>query len=378
MRKAIDLVFFDAGGGHRSAATALKQVAEQQGRDWEIRLVNLQQVLAPLDIFRKLTGVASEDVYNLILKRGWTFGSPQLARVMQALIRFYHPRQVALLQDYWRTARPDLLVSVIPNFNRALFESLALGHPGTPMVTIMTDMADYPPHFWMERQPQFFICGTDKAVSQALKLGHPRSRIFQTSGMILNPRFYEPVAQNRAAERERLGLRADLPTGLVLFGGHGSRAMYDIAQRLSKTRSPVQLIMLCGHNLKLAKKLRALKSEMPLRVEGFTREIPRLMSLADFFIGKPGPGSLSEALAMKLPVIVERNRWTMPQERYNAEWITEQGVGLVVKSFDTIDVAVGDLLQPEPYKRYCAAAARHNNRAVFEIPDILQGLMARK
>jgi len=375
MRKAIDLVYFDAGGGHRSAATALKQVAEQQGRDWDIRLVNLQELLAPIDVFRKLTGITAEDVYNLLLKRGWTLGSPQLARVMQALIRFYHPRQVALLREYWGTTRPDLLVSVIPNFNRALFESLALGHPGTPMVTIMTDMADYPPHFWMEQQPQFFICGTDKAVAQALKMGHPRSRVFQTSGMILNPRFYEPVPQDRAAGREQLGLRADLPTGLVLFGGHGSRAMYDIALRLSEARSPVQLIMLCGHNHKLAAKLRALKTDMPLRVESFTREIPRLMSLADFFIGKPGPGSLSEALAMKLPVIVERNRWTMPQERYNAEWITEQGVGLVVKSFDTISTSVHDLLQPEPYKRYCAAAARHRNRAVFEIPDILQGLL---
>jgi len=129
MRKAIDLVFFDAGGGHRSAATALKQVAEQQGRDWDIRMVNLQHLLAPLDIFRKLTGVASEDVYNLVLKRGWTFGSPQLARVMQAIIRWYHPRQVALLREYWQTARPDLLVSLVPNFNRALFESLNLALP---------------------------------------------------------------------------------------------------------------------------------------------------------------------------------------------------------------------------------------------------------
>ena len=51
------------------------------------------------------------------------------------------------------------------------------------------------------------------------------------------------------------------------------------------------------------------------------------MQLADFFIGKPGPGSVSEALAMRLPVIVECNAWTLPQERYNAEWIVEKEVG---------------------------------------------------
>ena len=42
------------------------------------------------------------------------------------------------------------------------------------------------------------------------------------------------------------------------------------------------------------------------------------MQLADFFIGKPGPGSISEAVQQGLPVIVVDNAWTMPQERYNA------------------------------------------------------------
>lgn len=375
MRKKIDLVFFDAGGGHRSAATALKQVAEQQGRDWEIRLVNLQHVLAPLDIFRKVTGVASEDVYNLTLKKGWTFGSPQLARLMQALIRYYHPRQVELLRKFWQESRPDLLVSVVPNFNRALFQSLQLGRPGVPMVTIMTDMADYPPHFWMERQPQFLICGTEKAVSQAVAMGYERSRIFETSGMILNPRFYEPMPQDREGERRRIGLQPHLSTGLVLFGGHGSTAMLDIAKCLGKSGLPVQLLMLCGHNQKLGDRLRALPSGIPIHVEGFTREIPRLMHLADFFIGKPGPGSLSEAMAMKLPVVIERNQWTMPQERYNAQWVREKKVGLVVRSFDQINSAVTRLLTPDVYNTCRAATERQHNRAVFEIPDILQRIL---
>ena len=62
-------------------------------------------------------------------------------------------------------------------------------------------------------------------------------------------------------------------------------------------------------------------------VEGFTKEVPRYMQLADYFIGKPGPGSVSEALAMKLPVIVESNAWTLPQERYNGEWVRERASG---------------------------------------------------
>ena len=81
-----------------------------------------------------------------------------------------------------------------------------------PLVTILTDMADYPPHFWIERQPQYLICGTEKAYRQALAAGHLQSRVFLTSGMILNPRYYEPVGVDRVRDREALGLDPELPT----------------------------------------------------------------------------------------------------------------------------------------------------------------------
>ena len=101
------------------------------------------------------------------------------------------------------------------------------------------------------------------------------------------------------------------------------------------------------------------------------------MHLADFFIGKPGPGSVSEALAMQLPVIVECNAWTLPQERYNATWIVEKQVGLVLRSFAKIDEAVAQLIEPARLARYRANAAALHNRAVFEIPEILQKILDR-
>jgi len=207
-------------------------------------------------------------------------------------------------------------------------------------------------------------------------LGHAENRIFQASGMILNPRFYADLTVDRAAERERLGLDAQLATGLVLFGGEGSAAMVEITRRLESAARPVQLILICGRNEKLAAKLRAMRPRIPTFVEGFTREVPYYMHLSDFFIGKPGPGSISEAVARKLPVIVERNRWNLPQERYNCDWVREQGVGLVLSSFRGIARAVEELLEPATYARMRANAARQVNRAVFEIPDMLEGILA--
>jgi 1,2-diacylglycerol 3-beta-galactosyltransferase len=147
-----DFVYFDAGGGHRSAANALKAVVEEQGRPWSVNLLNLQDVLDPLDIFRKYTGVALQDIYNRMLANGWTLGSGYLLPGMHGLIRMYLPAQVRMLAAWWKQNPPDMVVSVVPNFNRALYQGLRRVSPRAPYVTILTDLADYPPHFWIERQ----------------------------------------------------------------------------------------------------------------------------------------------------------------------------------------------------------------------------------
>src|SRR5208282_426294 len=208
---------------------------------------------------------------------------------------------------------------------------------------------DFPPHFWIERQEQYFICGTERAVEQACAAGHAENRIFRTSGMILNPKFYEAAPVDRPAERARLGLEPDRMTGLVLFGGYGAKAMLEIAERMESSSLPIQLIFICGKNERLAQVLRDRPHRVPRFVEGFTKEVPRYMRLSDFFLGKPGPGSISEALAMGLPVIVERNARTLPQERYNAKWVREKGLGLVVQNWRGIADAVGGLLEAETF-----------------------------
>lgn len=317
----IEFCFFDAGGGHRAAATALQATIQSKQLPWDVRLMNIQELLDELDILKKYGGIRIQDFYNKMLASGWTLGSAQLLKLLQATVRLYHRKTVRLFEKQWQAAQPDMVVSFVPHFNRAMCESFAKTFPGRPFVTILTDIADYPPHFWIERQPQYFICGSDRAVAQAKTSGNPDDRIFQASGMILNPRFYEPPVADRTAERLRLGLRPGVTTGLVLFGGHGSNVMIEIAERLDRSGLELQMIFICGKNERLAAKLRERKWRMPVFVEGFTTRVNYYMQLADFFIGKPGPGSVSEALAMNLPVIVECNSWTLPQERYNADWV---------------------------------------------------------
>src|SRR5581483_6282721 len=110
----MEFVYFDAGGGHRSAALALQSVIASQGYGWNVRLVNLQQVLDSLDIFRKITRIRLEDIYNLLLAKGWTLGSANLLPLMHGVIRIYHSAQVKLLSAYWKQQNPDMVVSLVP------------------------------------------------------------------------------------------------------------------------------------------------------------------------------------------------------------------------------------------------------------------------
>ncbi len=374
--KQVQFLYFDAGGGHRAAATALKSLIDSRGNSCEIKLVNVQELLAPLDVFRKVTGIPLEDIYNKMLAKGWTLGSATGLKFMHGVIRFNHAVTVKLLTKHFVDTRPDLVVSLIPNFNRAISQSVFAANSKTPVITVITDFADYPPHFWIERfDPavplRYIVCGTLRAAVQARELGYDDEHVFRTSGMIIRPMFYEPVEIDRAKEREKLGLDPAKPTGVVLFGGQGSKVMLDIAAKLSDT----QLILICGKNAVLAERLRAQETGAPHHVEGFTSEIPRFMQLADFFIGKPGPGSISEAIAMKLPVIVESNAWTLPQERYNAEWVREKGVGVVLPNFRGIRAAAGAMVKS--LEKYRAEVSKIENRAVFEIVEILDRFLKR-
>src|SRR5262249_10644881 len=156
-----------------------------QQRDWQVELVQFQELTDRLDVLRKLTGIRIEHQYNILLQNGWTLGSTYLLRGLQSAIRLFHRPLVRLLESFWREKPAELLVSVIPHFNRQICESWTSGHPGRPFVTLITDLADFPPHFWIEpNTEQYVIAGTQKAVEQARAMGHDESHIFLTSGMI--------------------------------------------------------------------------------------------------------------------------------------------------------------------------------------------------
>src|SRR3974390_3517526 len=108
--RKLDLIYIDSGGGHRGAARALAEVIQEQRRPWNVRLLCIQELLDSIDFIRKSTGIPFQDVYNIMLRRGWTLGTAQLIPLMHLPIRMFHDKQVGVLHRYWEQYRPDRVV----------------------------------------------------------------------------------------------------------------------------------------------------------------------------------------------------------------------------------------------------------------------------
>jgi 1,2-diacylglycerol 3-beta-galactosyltransferase len=379
MSLEVEVLLFtiDAGGGHRAAARALAAAAEEAGPPWRFRVESFQQILLSLDLLRRLTGLSLEDAYNLILRRRWNAAMVPLLRLMHGAIRVRRRALVRMLAAWLRERpRPAAVVSVMPNFNGVMRDAIRVAQPGVPLVVVLTDLADFPKHFWIEPGIDRVVVGSDEAREQAVSLGLPPDRVTRVSGMLMHPRFYRvggPGARERL--RAELGFGPDDFTVTLLYGGKGSPEMGPLAERLLATDPGWKVIAVCGDNPGLLGRLAPLEAsaEGRLRSFGFTDRVAELMAASDVLATKPGPGSLSEAFHQRVPVVVVRNRHTIPQERFNTDFVARHGLGLVVRDWREIPPAVQRLHRDGAERARIRArlAALPPNRAVFEVIELI-------
>ena len=371
------LFTIDAGGGHRAAARALAAAAEEERPPFRLQVESFQQVLAELDVLRRLTGLSLEDAYNAILRRHLNAAMVPLLRLMHAGIR---ARRGAIVRELtrWLRARPRpaAVVSVMPNFNGIIKEALEAAHPGAPLVVVLTDLADFPPRFWIEPGVDRVVVATEAAAAQAGVLGIPPGRVTRVSGMVLHPRLYHSVGPDtRARVRAELGIGPDDFTAMLLFGGKGSPELRPLAERLLEQDAAERVIAVCGDNPGLFARLALLEQRHARRLLrfGFTERVAELLAASDLLATKPGPGSLSEAFQLRVPVVVTRNLHTIPQERFNTDFVRERGLGVVVRHWREIPATVGRL-RADPAARAAMGerlAALPPNRAVYEVLETI-------
>jgi UDP-N-acetylglucosamine:LPS N-acetylglucosamine transferase len=373
----MDVLLFvvDAGGGHRAAANALLAAAAERGVPWRLEVANVTDVLAPLDFSRRLTGRSLEQAYNGMIRRRLTRHLVPMLRGYQWLIGRLRPTLVARVAAWLAERKPALVVSLFPNLNGVLAEAVHRTHPGVPFWVALTDLADFPPRFWMESGIDRVIVASDRAEDQARTVGL-EGRVARVSGMVLHPRFYR-VEPGRIGPRTRdeLGIPRDAFTALVLFGGKGSPEMEGLSAALLDRSPWWHVVAICGDNPGLRGCLEGLRPRYGPRLHtlGFTDRVADYLSASDVLGTKPGPGTLAEAFHFRVPAVVPCNAYTIPQERYNARFLADRELGLVVSRWQDMPDAVARLAENPGLRasmRACLGALPPN-RAVHEVLDLI-------
>jgi 1,2-diacylglycerol 3-beta-galactosyltransferase len=197
--------------------------------------------------------------------------------------------------------------------------------------------------------------------------------------VVLHPRFHalDPAARQRM--RRELGIGAEDFTVLVLYGGKGSPELHPLCVALLKESPRWHVIAICGDNPRLQAAVGEAQKESGGRLHcfGFTDRVLELMAACDV-LAKPGPGSLAEALHCRVPTVVPCNAHTIPQERYNATFLAENELGVVVRQWREIPAAVS-ALAADPVRRTRMRRRLESlpaNRAVFEVLEILDAELA--
>jgi 1,2-diacylglycerol 3-beta-galactosyltransferase len=374
--REVVVLYIDAGGGHRAVATALAAAAAlRPDLQYRLRLVPLAPILAPLDFTTAFTHASMEHTYNEMVRAGRTRFLVPLLRAFQLAIRVRRGAVARLIAEELRRTRPAAVLSVTPNFNAPIRDAVRQALPQVPFVVLLTDYADFPPHFWVEPGVDRVIVATQHAVQQAVAAGVPRERVTRTSGMPLHPRFYPRKGpQDRARVRAELGFVEEDFVVLLLFGGKGAPEMGPLAEALLAAPE-LRVVAVCGDNPTLYQRLApaACRSRGRLVRFRFTERVPELLAAADVLVTKPGPGSLAEAFHQGVPVVVPCNGRTIPQERWNARFVQEKGLGLVVRDPGEAPRMVRQLADDQGLRTRLGFALRclGENRATDEALDTL-------
>lgn len=315
MKKKILYLFSDTGGGHRSAAAAIMHAIDNRAE---------QEMI---DVFaegsKTLNAIAK--LYGPVIKY-----SPKMWGMLYYLLdderkfeRFEKLIRPFILKKFTKiikTKKPDVIVSVHPLVNHLTVQAIKDSGLYIPFIEVITDPVTLH-RAWITPEVDLCIVATQDAKKLAMKYGMPKPKI-KVIGMPIHPKF---------AKRKIKGLRPRLFTVLLMGGGEGAGGMYKIIKEIDKEMLNIQLIVITGRNQQLEKKLKAEagKFSFKMKVYGFTDQVPEIMSESDLIITKAGPGTIAEALAMNLPIII--TSWLPGQEEGNVSFVIKSKVGFVAR-----------------------------------------------
>lgn len=332
----------DTGGGHRASAGALVEALRLlHGDSLRCRVVDLFTAYGTWPLSR------AASYYQPLVDRGlalwrvlWWAGSQDLLwrSLVHAALVWQGPGLRRFAADY----PADLYVSVHPMLNHVPRRALHRRHPQARFATVVTDLASAP-RLWYDRDVDLLAASCPAVRQAALRAGVPAERV-RLCGLPIGLRFGQ-AERNRASARARLGLE-ERPTALLLGGGAGIGPLAEVATALAPAlaRRSGQLVVICGRNQRLRQELESRLWPAPVRVTGFVDDMPAWMAASDLLVTKAGPGTIAEALACGLPMIL--CSFVPGQETGNVGYVVANGAGIYRSVPQEMAAAIEEWLEP--------------------------------
>jgi UDP-N-acetylglucosamine:LPS N-acetylglucosamine transferase len=335
------ICFSDTGAGHRSAAwaiaRAIEEIERKHGEQGHVTVV--------AEEVAKESSIANHAlvwVYNFFLAhcQGWM-------KYYYNFIEWLQPDRSAL--GYWLSspylkkvilrARPCVLVSVHPMINHHLAGSLSeLGmERRTKLIVVITDPNGSIWSGWACPGADLTIAPNDLAKKHLVALGLDESRV-HTIGMPIDPKFVQPPVVERHECLERLGLDSQKLTILLSAGAEGGSDIAGIYRALQAVQRPAQVIVLCGHNDGLKRRMEQASKHMtmPTAVLHYSDAMSDLMNASDLLITKAGGLTTFEAIARKLPMAINMLSAPMPQEMGTVRMLIDAKLAQPIRRPDDI------------------------------------------
>jgi 1,2-diacylglycerol 3-beta-galactosyltransferase len=294
-------------------------------------------------LVRRLAGLYSPIIQRTPVIWGALYHSLNNRPAFAAVRGVFGGRIRRVIGEALAQSDPDLVLSVHPLLNHVSWQAIRRSGRPRGLVTVITDLVEF--HLgWMFPRSDLTVVPTESARRECLAAGLAEDRV-QLLGLPVDLRFRPPAPGEKAALRRRFGIDQHRFTILVSGGGEGSGKLLTQVRALARRGGNWQLIVVCGRNEKLRRRLARVNFPNRALVLGFVDNMPDLMRGADLLVSKAGPGAIGEALATEVPILL--TSYLPGQETANVTFVTESGLGLYTPKPEQLLEAVQELAQPD-------------------------------
>ncbi len=358
------------GGGHMTAANAMKNYILSQNKDAIIKIEDTLQYVSPF-LNKAVTGGYVYMARNTPKFYGSVYMSADkespLNKTVEITTAILRSKLYPLIEDF----SPDIIVSTHA-FGAEMATSLKTkGLINIPVINIITDFAVH--KVYLSEGVDSYIVSSREMVDEMVSRGVERVKVYPY-GIPIKNEFFCEFDKKKCLEEE--GLDPDLPTVLIMAGSFGVTDILKIYHKIVKSPADFQVIVITGKNEKLyetfekylnrismrntlieikeltkpkptnaAKLAKKKKPAKATKLMYYTNQVEKYMHMADMIVTKPGGLTVSESIAVGLPMCIFK---AIPgQEAQNADFLVSKNMAVRLEKNNTCTSIITELINNE-------------------------------